>query len=53
MTEGFRSITVPTEVYEIIRTAAYRGHVSMAQIMRDLAATLTEAKKRRGVSRSG
>jgi hypothetical protein len=35
MTKGYRSITVPTEVYEIIREASFRGHVSMAKIMRD------------------
>jgi hypothetical protein len=51
MTEGYRTITVPTEVYEIFRAVAFRRHVSMARIMRDLAATLTASK--RGGARRG
>lgn len=46
MTKNYKSVVVPVEVYEIIRRAAYRRHVPISHILRDLAATLTTSKKK-------
>lgn len=47
MTKGFKNVAVPIEIYELIRAAAYRQHISMAQIMRDMAGGLTQQRNRR------